>query len=89
MQEETQHSEEELPFYGENVIRGEEQEFIKNLLKKYKDTPVDEELQKKIWNDLQMEKYKGTIKIPFKVILKRDALRKYPDYVEVILDSKV
>lgn len=89
MQEETHHLEEEPPFYGANVIRGEEQEFINCLLKKYKDDPVDEELQKKIWDELQMEKYKGTVKIPFKVVLRRDTLKKHPDFIEIILDSKV
>lgn len=85
----TQHSEDEHPFYGINVIRNKEQEFIKNLLKKYQNEAVTEELKAKIWDELQMEKYKGNITIPFKIVMRRDSLRKYPDYVEVILDTKV
>ena len=61
------------------------QEYIKNLLKKYKGHPVNDELKKKIWNDLQMEKYhNGRITIPFKVTLRKDIYGKFPGYVEVI-----
>jgi len=77
------------PFYGIDILKDREKEFILNLLKKYKNEPVSEELQKKIWNELQMEKYKGNVKIPFKVVIRRDLLKKYPDYIEIILDTKV
>lgn len=77
------------PFYDQEVIRHHEQEYINNLLKKYSNEPVNEELKKKIWDDLQMEKYYGRITIPFKVTLRRDASGQFPDYIEVILDTKV
>ncbi|KAF3361416.1 hypothetical protein PHSC3_002047 [Chlamydiales bacterium STE3] len=80
---------EEHPFYDVDVFRHQEQEYIKQLLLKYKKEPVSEDLKKKIWDELQMEKHSGRIKIPFKVVLKRDAYRKYPDTIEVILDTKV
>lgn len=81
--------EKEHPFYGVDIIRRNEQEFIKNLLIKHKNDPVNEELQKKIWDELQMEKYKGNITIPFKVVMRRDIFKKFPDTIEVILDTKV
>ena len=85
----TQHSEDEHPFYGIDIIRQQEQEYIQSLLNKYHNEPVTEELKSKIWDELQMEKYKGNVTIPFKVVMRRDASKKYPDYVEVILDTKV
>lgn len=85
----TQHTENEHPFYGINISRRQEQAYIQNLLKKYRHEPVTEELKAKIWDELQMEKYHGRINIPFKVVMRRDALRKYPDCIEVILDTKV
>lgn len=84
-----QHSEEEHPFYGFEIIRRKEQAYIQNLLKKYGHDPVNDELKAKIWDELQMEKYKGNVTIPFKVVMRRDIFKKYPDYIEVILDTKV
>lgn len=84
-----QHSEEEHPFYGIEIIRRKEQEYIQTLLKKYRSEPATEELKGKIWDELQMEKYNGSITIPFKVVLRKDSQKKYPDYIEVILDTKV
>lgn len=80
---------EEHPFYDFDILRSREQAYINSLLKKYKGEQVTDELKKKIWDELQMEKYHGRIKIPFKVVMKKDAYRKYPDYIEVILDTKV
>lgn len=85
----TQHSEDEHPFYGIDVIRRQQQEYIESLLKKYHHEPVTEELKAKIWDELQMEKHKGKVTIPFKIIMKRDHSKKYPDYIEVLLDTKV
>lgn len=84
-----QHSEEEHPFYGREIIRRKEQAYIQQLLKKYRQEPVTEELKAKIWDELQMEKYKGTVTIPFKVVMRKDAQKKYPDTIEIILDTKV
>lgn len=81
--------EENHPFYGYEIVRNEQQERIQTLLRKYKNEPASEELKKKIWDELQREKYLGHITIPFKVVLRRDPSGKYPDCVEVILDTKV
>jgi hypothetical protein len=83
------HSEGEHPFYGIEIICRKEQEYIQNLLKKYRCELVSDELKAKIWDELQMEKYKGNITIPFKIVMRRDASKKHPDYIEVILDTKV
>lgn len=79
----------EHPFYGEEISRDEQQEKIEEILKKHKNEPADEELKKKIYDELMTEKHKGTVKIPFRVVLRQDRLGQYPDYVEVVLDSKV
>lgn len=79
----------EHPFYGYEIIRRSQQEYINNLLKKYRGEPVTEELKKKIWDELQMEKYYGRVTIPFKLAMRRDSYGKFPDYIEVILDTKV
>lgn len=84
-----QHSKSEHPFYGVDIISRKEQLYIQDLLKKYRNEAVTDELKEKIWNELQMEKYKGNITIPFKVLIKRDATKKYPDVIEIILDTKV
>lgn len=84
-----QHTEDEHPFYGIEIIRNREQAYIEHLLKKYRNEPVTDDLKAKIWDELQMEKYNGRITIPFKVVMRRDTLKKYPDYIEVILDTKV
>lgn len=85
----TQHTEDEHPFYGIDIIRRKEQQYIQNLLQKYLKEPVTDELKSKIWDELQMEKHRGKITIPFKVVMRRDAQKKFPDYIEVILDTKV
>lgn len=77
------------PFYGVDIFSDREQEYIQNFLAKYKTEVANEDLKKKIWDDLQMEKYHGRIKIPFKVVLKKDYYGKFPDCIEVILDTKL
>lgn len=77
------------PFYGVDIFTDREQKYIKNFLSKYKKEVANEELKKKIFDDLQTERYYGRIKIPFKVVLHKDAYGKFPDYVEVILDTKL
>jgi hypothetical protein len=84
-----QHSEDEHQFYGFDIIRQKEQDHIQSLLRKYRNEPVTEELKAKIWDELQMEKYRGNVTIPFKLVMRRDASKKFPDYIEVILDTKV
>lgn len=77
------------PFYGFHIIRRSEQEYIQELLKKYKNETVNDDLKKKVWDELQMEKHEGRITIPFKIALRCDPTGKFPDYLEVILDTKV
>lgn len=81
--------EETHPFYGYTIVRDAQTELIQSILRKYKKEPPTEELKKKIWDELQKEKYLGHVTIPFKVVLRRDPSGEYPDYVEVILDTKV
>lgn len=77
------------PFYGSEILRFNEQDYINSLLSKYKDLPPTDELKKKIYDELMMEKYKGNIKIPFKVAMRLDPSGNFPPYIEVILDTKV
>ena len=76
-------------FYGKHVCRESEQEYIAKILEKYKEDPVNEELKKKIWDDLMMEKHAGRVTIPFQLVTRRDPEKKFPDYIEVVLDTKV
>lgn len=82
-------SEHEKPFYGKWVLREQEQEYIAHLLEKYQKEPVTEELKKKVYDELMQEKYLGHILIPFRVVMRRDVYKKYPDRIDVILDTKV
>lgn len=77
------------PFYGVEIIRRQQQEYINQLLEKYKKHPVNDELKSKIYEELQMEKFHGRLTIPFKVVMRKDSSKKFPDYIEVILDTKV
>jgi hypothetical protein len=77
------------PFYGQDIYADREQAYIQSLLAKYKNEIVNEDLKKKIYDELQMERYHGRLKIPFKVVLRKDIYGKFPDYVEVILDTKL
>jgi hypothetical protein len=85
----TESHEHEEPFYGKVIIRRKEEEYIKFLMLKYQHEPVNEELKKKVWDELQMEKHYGRITIPFKLAMRMDPSGKFPDILEVILDTKV
>lgn len=76
-------------FYGKAVIPDREQHLISEILKKYKNETPNEELKKKIWNDLQKAKGEGLLTIPFKIALRKGLPGAYPTQVEVILDTKV
>lgn len=82
-------SETEAPFYGSWVYRRREQDDIQAILRKYQTEPVSDELKKKVYEDLMREKYLGNLTIPFRVVLRKDAYGKYPNRIEVILDTKV
>jgi len=77
------------PFYGFNIISRNEKDKVEEILKVFKDEPVTEELKKKIWDKLQMARHEGVISIPFKVVMRRDSTHKFPEHIEVILDTKV
>jgi hypothetical protein len=76
-------------FYDAPIYKDREKDFINNLLKKYRNEPATDALKQKIWDELSLEKSKGNIKIPFKVVLRKDPTGIYPDAIEVILDTKV
>ena len=77
------------PFYGKDILVTREKTYINNLLKKYKGFPVNDELRKKIWDELQMEKHLGNITIPFKIATRKDSTGQFPECIEIILDTKV
>lgn len=79
----------ESPFYGYEILRKKQEELIKKVLMKYQDEKADEELKKKVYDELTNEKYQGNITIPFRVILRNDVHGVYPPCIEVILDTKV
>ncbi len=79
----------EHPFYGVEIIRREQQEFVNKLMKKYKGQRVTEEMKKKIWDELQWEKHLGRLTMPFKMTVRRDPYGIFPDVVEIIMDTKV
>lgn len=79
----------EHPFYGYDIIRRKEQEYIQSLLSKYQHEVVTDDLKKRVWDELQREKYLGRITIPFKLAVRRDPYGNFPDAIEVILDTKV
>lgn len=79
----------EHPFYGYEIIRRKEEEYIKQLMQKYQHEPVSDALKKKVWDELQMEKHHGRVTIPFKIATRRDPYGKFPDMIEIILDTKV
>lgn len=77
------------PFYGEDILVDREQTYIQNLLKKYRGRPVNDDLRKEIWDELQMEKHFGRVTTPFKIATRRDSKGNFPEYIEIILDTKV
>lgn len=79
----------EHPFYGQVIVRRQEEEYIKQLMEKHRGKPVSEELKKTVWDELQKEKYLGRVTIPFKMAVRRDPYGKFPDIIEIILDTKV
>lgn len=76
-------------FYGKPVLRFREAEKIRELVGKYRDQPVTEELKQKVWDELMMEKHKGHITIPFKLVVVKDPNGKFPSRIDVILDTKL
>jgi len=76
-------------FYGQPVVREEEEEKVRQLLKEFKGEKADEALKEKIWQKLQKAKTEGFLSIPFKVALRKGVVPHTIDYIEVILDTKV
>ena len=79
----------EEPFYGKIINRQEEEDYIRNIVESYTGETVDEKLKKKVYQKLAMEKHYGRIHIPFKVEIVKDPYHRYPDHLEVILETKV
>ena len=79
----------EHPFYGHVIIRRTQEEYIRFLMQKHQNEPVNEELKNKVWDEMQMEKHLGNITIPFKLAIRMDPSGQFPDLLEVILDTKV
>jgi hypothetical protein len=77
------------PFYGVDILRARQQEYVNQILKKHKKRKADEALYKEIYDELQREKALGNLTMPFKVALRKDPTKTHPDYIEVILDTKV
>lgn len=77
------------PFYGKWIVPDDEEKHIKELIHPYQDQPVTDELRKQIYELLSDAKFRGEISIPFRIVLHQDAYKKYPDRLEVILDTKV
>jgi len=77
------------PFYGQEILRNQQQKWIETLLKKYRGQPADDTLKQRIWDELQEQKHQGILTIPFKVVLRKDPSHNFPPYIEVILDTKV
>jgi hypothetical protein len=59
-------------FYDQLIIRRSQEDYIRQLMKKYQNEPVSDELRKKVWDELQMEKHRGKITIPFKIAVRMD-----------------
>ena len=79
----------EPPFYGEVISPRRQQEFIQQTLNKYQAEPPNEETKSKVYEELMMGKHHGKITIPFQVKLIKDPFKRYPDYIEVLLETKV
>ncbi|CRX39336.1 hypothetical protein [Estrella lausannensis] len=82
-------TEEEHPFYGYEILREREHAQIEKILSKHKGKQADDQLKKEIYEELQDLKDKGTISIPFKVVLRKDPMARQAPYIEVILDTKL
>lgn len=76
-------------FYDQVIFPQKEQNYIEKLLRKYRKREVNDELKQEIWDELQKEKARGHITIPFKIVTRRDPSGKFSEYIEVILDTKV
>jgi hypothetical protein len=75
-------------FYGKEIDPSREQEFIENILSKYRQMPVSEDLKKTIYFELSQAKERGDITIPFRVVM-RKSNEYHRAYIEIILDTKV
>jgi hypothetical protein len=80
---------EEHYFYGKVIHRQNEQEYIQSIVRKYKKEGASEETKKKVYEELMMAQFEGRINIPFEVKLIKDPYARYPDYIEVVLDTRV
>lgn len=77
------------PFYGKEISPDIEKKIIQDILLKFKDESATNETLEKIWKELECNKLKKIITIPYQVVLRRDPKKQFPDYIEIILDTKV
>ena len=77
------------PYYGKKIDRKREQEEIQTRLDKYKHLPVDEALQKKVYDELQEARRRGEIAIPFEVVIMPARPPAFRAYLEVRLATHV
>lgn len=76
-------------FYEKVINRKGQQEFIEQILAKYRHYPADEKLKELIWNDLMAAQHRGELTIPVSVSLCHDPNDQYPNYVKIELDTRV
>lgn len=77
------------PFFGEHISREQQAEFIGEMLQKYKGEAPTATLKDKIYTELMLLKHEGLVTIPFKVVLENDPTGVRPDYIDVVLETKV
>ena len=77
------------PYYGSVISRNRQQEYIEEVLAKYKGEDANQELKEKVYYDLMHLKDLGLVTIPFSVELTHDESGHHIDTVTVLLDTKV
>ncbi|MBB63629.1 MAG: hypothetical protein CMO81_01025 [Waddliaceae bacterium] len=70
-------------FYHEPISRQAQADYIQEIVAKYQKEPITDDLIKKVYDELMMEKHFGRITIPFKVKNHDN------EYIEVLLDTRV
>ncbi|MCH9609081.1 MAG: hypothetical protein S4CHLAM45_08440 [Chlamydiales bacterium] len=73
----------------DSSVIDQEQKTIETILKKYLHLPPDEELKKKIYNDLTEAKANGKIFTPFKVILRKNPDPNIRNFIEIAIETKI
>ena len=77
------------PFFGKEILVAAERRAIEKILLKYRHEPVSDELKKKIYDSLSDAKEKGTITIPFAVVMRKDPSNIHRNIIEILLETKL